>query len=111
VQQRANALSIGTDAYIAAHSRQIAFFALRHGLPTMGTSREHASAGLLISYGTNQVDSFQQAGVYVGRILKGDKPSNLSVMQSTKLQLLINLTTAKALGSRFRKSSCCALTK
>jgi putative ABC transport system substrate-binding protein len=98
VQQRASALSVGTDAYISAHSRQIAFFALRHGLPTMGTSREHAGAGLLICYGTNQVASFQQAGVYVGRILKGDKPSNLSILQPTKFELLINLTTAKALG-------------
>jgi hypothetical protein len=70
----------------------------RHGLPTMGTTREHVSAGGLISYGTNQVDSYQQAGVYVGRILKGDKPSNLSIMQPTKFELLINLTTAKALG-------------
>jgi putative tryptophan/tyrosine transport system substrate-binding protein len=99
MQQRAGALVIGTDRYIQSYSRQIAFFALRQGLPTMGVSRENASAGLLMTYGTNQIENNQQAGVYVGRILKGDKPSSLPIMQPTKFELIINLTTAKALGS------------
>jgi putative ABC transport system substrate-binding protein len=98
VQQRAAALSIGTDAYLASRSRQIAFFALRHALPTMGNTREGVVAGILASYGAGQVNSYGQAGVYVGRILKGDKPANLPVLQPTKFDLVINLTTARALG-------------
>jgi putative ABC transport system substrate-binding protein len=98
VQQQAAALSIGTDAYLTSRSRQIAFFALRHALPTLGTTRENVAAGMLMSYGTNQVDSYRQAGVYVGRILKGEKPADLPVLQPTKFELLINGTTAKAIG-------------
>src|SRR5262249_36934164 len=84
VQQRAAALSIPPDAYILSRSRQIASFALSHRLPTMGFTREQVGAGILMTYGTNLVDSFRQAGVYVGRILKGDKPASLPVMQPTK---------------------------
>ena len=97
VQQRAAALSIGADAFLLSHSRQIAFFALSHRLPTMAETREAVSAGILMTYGSNVVDSFRQAGVYVGRILKGDKPASLPVMQPTKFELLINVTTAKAI--------------
>src|SRR5215471_17218896 len=98
VQQQAAALSNLGDAYLISHSRQIAFFALSHRLPTMGITREQVSVGILMTYGTNLVDSSRQAGVYVGRILKGDKPASLPVMQPTKFELLINTTTAKALG-------------
>ena len=98
VQQEAAALSIGTDAYLGSRSRQIAFFALRHALPTMGNARDSVVAGILASYGAGQVDSYRKAGVYVGRILKGDKPANLPVLQPTKFDLVINLTTARALG-------------
>jgi putative ABC transport system substrate-binding protein len=98
VQQRAAALSIGPDTYLISRSRQIAFFALSHRLPTMGFTREQVGAGILMTYGTNLVDIFRQAGVYVGRILKGDKPASLPVMQPTKFELLINTTTAKAIG-------------
>jgi putative tryptophan/tyrosine transport system substrate-binding protein len=98
VQQKANALSIGNDAYLSARSRQIASFALRHALPTMSESREGVAAGLLMSYGPNQADSFRQAGFYAGRILNGEKATNLPVVQPTKFELLINMTTAKAIG-------------
>jgi putative ABC transport system substrate-binding protein len=77
---------------------QIAFFGLRHALPTMSTTRENVTAGILMSYGPNQMDSYRQAGLYVGRILKSEKPANLPVLQPTKFELFINLTTAKAIG-------------
>jgi putative ABC transport system substrate-binding protein len=98
MQQQANALIIGNDAYLSSRSRQIASFALRHALPTMSESRDGVAAGLLMSYGPNQADSYRQAGLYVGRILKGTKPTDLPVMQPTKFELFVNLTTAKALG-------------
>ena len=98
VQQQAAALSIATDAYFLSRSRQIAFMALRHALPTIGSTREYVTTGILMSYGNNQTDSYRQAVVYVGRILKGDKPADLPVQQSTKVELLLNLKTAKALG-------------
>ena len=98
VRQQAAALSIGPESYLVSRSRQIASFALSHRLPTMGDTREQVSAGILMTYGTNQVDMSRQAGVYVGRILKGDKPASLPVMQPTKFELLINTTTAKAIG-------------
>ena len=98
VQQQAKALSIGNDAYLSSRSRQIAFFALRHALPTMSESRDGVAAGLLVSYGPNQAETFRQAGLYVGRILKGEKPADLPIVQPTNFELFINLTTAKALG-------------
>jgi putative tryptophan/tyrosine transport system substrate-binding protein len=98
VSQQAGALTLATDGYFTSRARQIAFLALRHGLPTMGTTRENVSAGILMSYGTSRVDGYQPAGIYVGRILKGDKPENLPVVQPTKFELLIKVTTAKALG-------------
>jgi putative ABC transport system substrate-binding protein len=98
VQQQAHALSIGNDAYLSSRSRQVAFFALRHALPTMSESRDGVAAGLLMSYGPNQAETFRQAGLYVGRILKGEKPADLPVIQPTNFELFINLATAKALG-------------
>jgi ABC-type uncharacterized transport system substrate-binding protein len=98
VGQLAKALSIGNDAYLSSRSRQIAFFALRHALPTMSESRDGVAAGLLMSYGPNQAETFRRAGVYVGRILKGEKPADLPVIQPTSFEFFINLTTAKALG-------------
>jgi ABC-type uncharacterized transport system substrate-binding protein len=75
VKQQAKALSIGNDAYLSSRSRQIAFFALRRALPTMSESRDGVAAGLLMSYGPNQAETFRQAGLHVGRILKGEKPA------------------------------------
>jgi putative ABC transport system substrate-binding protein len=98
VQQQAHALSIGNDAYLSSLSRQVAFFALRHALPTMSESRDGVAAGLLMSYGPNQAETFRQAGLHVGRILKGEKPADLPVIQPTSFELFINLTTAKSLG-------------
>jgi putative ABC transport system substrate-binding protein len=98
VQQKASALCIGSDAYLNSRNRQIAFFALRHALPTVSNTRENAVSGILVSYGANQTDSYRQAGLYVGRILKGEKPADLPVLQPTKFELFINLTTARAIG-------------
>jgi ABC-type uncharacterized transport system substrate-binding protein len=98
LQQQASAVIIGNDAYLSTLSGQIASFGLRHALPTVSESRDGVKAGLLMSYGPNQADSFRQAGIYVGRILKGEKPADLPVMQPTKIELFVNLKTVKALG-------------
>jgi putative ABC transport system substrate-binding protein len=103
-QQHADALSIGNDAYLSSRSRQIAAFVLRRALPTMSESRDGVAAGLLMSYGPNQADTFRQAGKYVGRILKGEKTSELPVMQPTNFELYVNRTTAQAIGLRISES-------
>jgi putative tryptophan/tyrosine transport system substrate-binding protein len=69
-------LSIASDAYLLSRSRQIAFLALRHALPTIASSREYVKAGILIGYGSNLSDNYRQAGAYVGRILKGERPAD-----------------------------------
>jgi putative ABC transport system substrate-binding protein len=97
-QQRAHALSIGNDAYLTSRSGQIAGLALRHALPTMSESRNGVASGLMMSYGPNQAETFRQAALYVGRILKGEKPAELPVIEPTQIELFVNLTTAKALG-------------
>jgi putative ABC transport system substrate-binding protein len=96
-QQGMGAIILGADAVVTGRSEQIAELGLRYHLPTIATDRQSVKAGHLIGYGTNDVD-IRQAGVYVGRILKGEKPANLPVVQPTKFELIIDLKTAKALG-------------
>jgi putative ABC transport system substrate-binding protein len=98
VRERAGALVVGTGALLTNRRKQIIALAARHALPTIYPFREFTADGGLISYGNNVPDSFRQAGVYAGRILKGDKPAELPVILPTKFELVINLNTAKALG-------------
>ena len=98
VQKRAVAFNVATDAYLASRREQIAALALRHALPTITGPREAVAAGQLMSYGPNLADMYRQAGIYVGRILKGEKPADLPVQTPTKYELVVNLKTAKALG-------------
>jgi putative ABC transport system substrate-binding protein len=97
VQLRARGLVISPDAFFSSRSEQLAALALRYGVPTIWNNREFAAAGLM-SYGDSLKDQYRQVGVYVGRILKGEKPADLPVQQATKVELIINLKTAKALG-------------
>ena len=97
-QQRANALVIGPDAFFISRIEQLAELALRHAVPTISQYREFAAAGGLVSYGGSVADAFRLVGVYSGRILKGAKPADLPVQQATRVELIINLKTAKALG-------------
>ena len=89
---------IGTDALFTDRCEQIATLALRDAVPTIYENREFTAAGGLISYGGGFLDAYRQLGVYTGRILRGDKPADLPVQQATRIELIINLKTAKALG-------------
>jgi putative ABC transport system substrate-binding protein len=95
---RVGALVIVADVFYNDRRERIAALALRHALPSIYARREYALAGGLMSYGTSLSDIYRQAGVYVGRVLKGAQPADLPIVQSTKLELVINLKTAKALG-------------
>jgi putative ABC transport system substrate-binding protein len=101
VQKGAGALVVGADAFFLGQRDQIVALAGRHAVPTIYAQREFAAAGGLMSYGTDLADAFRQQGMYVGRILKGEKPTDLPVQQSTKVELVINLKTAKTLGLSF----------
>jgi putative ABC transport system substrate-binding protein len=98
IQQQADALLIGNDAFLTNRREQIVSLAARHAVPTIYSFRSFAESGGLISYSTNLVEVYQQVGLYVGRVLKGEKPADLPVVQPTKFELVINLKTAKALG-------------
>jgi putative ABC transport system substrate-binding protein len=98
VQQRANALVVSPSPFFTSKVEQLATLALRHAVPTIYQYPEFTAAGGLMSYGSDAADAYRLAGTYTGRILKGETPSNLPVQQATKIELIINLKTAKALG-------------
>jgi len=98
VRDRADALFIAPDAFFVSRRVQFATLAARDRVPTSCANREMVEAGLLMSYGVNVADMFLQVGIYTGSILKGTKPADLPVLQSTKFEFVINLQTAKALG-------------
>ena len=98
VQLKAGALIIGPDVFFNSHIEKIAALAIGHALPAVYQYRPFVEAGGLLSYGSDEAETYHQVGIYAGRILKGEKPADLPVVQSTKVELIINLKTAKALG-------------
>jgi ABC-type uncharacterized transport system substrate-binding protein len=98
IQLRVGGLVISGGPFFASRSEQLAALALHHAVPTIYQDREFAVAGGLLSYGTDPTETYRLAGIYTGRVLKGDKPADLPVQQATKVELFINLKTAKTLG-------------
>ena len=98
VQLRAGALVIGADTFFTSRSRQLAKLTVDHAVPAIYEFREFTTAGGLMSYGTDETEYFRVVGTYTGKVLKGEKPVDLPVVQSTKVEMILNLKTAKALG-------------
>jgi putative tryptophan/tyrosine transport system substrate-binding protein len=104
VQLRAGALIVHIDALFQARDKQIVALAAKYAIPTMYSTRQFTPLGGLISYGTDPADVYRQAGTYAGRVLRGEKPAELPVLQPTKFELVVNLRTAKALGLKIPES-------
>jgi len=99
--QRASALLVSGESFFSAETDRVVALAARHAVPAIYGSRTFIAAGGLLSYGTDSRDSNRQVGVYAGRVLKGEKPADLPVLQATRIELVINMKTAKALGLMF----------
>src|SRR5207248_8288983 len=97
-QLRADALVIGPDVFLLAHHERLAALALRHAVPAVHQYRLFVRAGGLMSYGASETDNYRLVGICAGKVLHGEKPADLPVQQATKVELTINLKTAKALG-------------
>src|SRR6516225_5644639 len=97
-RNKTDALMVAPDTFFASRNVQIVTLATRHAIPSIYTVRAYVEHGGLMSYGPNVPDTYRQLAVYAARILKGDKPADLPVVQSTKLDLVINLPSARALG-------------
>lgn len=98
VQMQARAILINPDAVFSSGRNKLADLALRHRMPSIYNSREYAEAGGLASYGSSRLEAYRQGGIYAGRVLNGEKPADLPVVQPTKFEFVINLKTARALG-------------
>jgi putative tryptophan/tyrosine transport system substrate-binding protein len=98
VQERAGALLVGQDTFFTSEPALFAALTARYAIPAISAWRSHVEAGGLMSYGTSLVDAYRQSGGYAGRVLKGEKPADLPIMQAVKFEFVINLKTAKALG-------------
>ena len=98
VRERPDALVVGSDPFFSSRRVQLVTLATRHGIPASFPNRESTEIGGLMSYGANVVDAWRQSGAYVGRILKGTKPADLPVVQSSKFDLVINASTVRMLG-------------